>query len=92
MPESRLELDFVGEAATEAGDPDPRSHGDERDLERVDPCGGMDKDGNLAGTVVDREMDAEGHVGEDAGDHAGDRNDAALGGVADLARGDQQRR
>src|SRR4029079_18033177 len=87
-----LKLDFIGEAAAEAGDLDPLSHADERDLERVDPGGVVDEDGDRAGTVVDRKLDAETWVIEDVADHTGDGDDAALGGVAHLARGDPQRR
>src|SRR5262245_29618437 len=49
VPESRLELEFVGEAAAEAGDLDPLSQADERDLERVDPGGAVDEDRDRAG-------------------------------------------
>src|SRR6185436_4616034 len=55
VPEPGLELDLVGEAAAEAGDPDPLSQADERDLERIDPGGAVNEDGDRAGTVVDRE-------------------------------------
>ena len=57
VPEPRLELDFVGEAAAEAGDSDSLAYSDERDLERIDPGGAVNEDGEIAGAELGYRID-----------------------------------